>query len=226
MSKLKSASFYFWFLSWCLFVTSCSTLSKSQMPEATLPNPYNDHVATLSLENKLKMQRSIEDFYIGMRDPVMIPRILNEESSNPILPSLRTGENSVWFLKFFETLIGLQVMAKFNSFRGYQNSECYDAFVRASGMVPLPAASPLLSLDELMRAGNRIPDQNTYTSQVGLFCGRQGINMLQGIAPSKVAAIHLTLKNNLVLKKRLLKTASDEADMISLAYAQSLGSEN
>lgn len=190
------------------------------MVEST--SDYSNAVAALTPEQRKPMLRNLEDFFEGMRTGPLSTRIKDFEKGHPILNDLRTGEDSKWFVDFFETLVGAQLMAQSNSFRSYQNRNCLDAYVRPLVMQPLPPAAALMTLHDFMKAGPRIPDENTYTQQVRLFCGRSSINHFQGIEANKIIKIYLSLKNNKVLQKLVLSRAAGEAQLILQAYRSAL----
>ncbi|HVJ65466.1 MAG TPA: hypothetical protein VM901_09445 [Bdellovibrionota bacterium] len=206
---------------------ACSTRSNSSTADTAIVSegPYAETFESWSPEQKKSRTRSIENFFEAIRPERLAARTTAFENEHPTLMQLRSGETSTWFGALFETLVGTQLMAQSNSFRSYKNVHCLDAFVRPLASVPLPPASELMSLDEFMKAGPRIPDENTYVQQVRLFCGRRAINALQGLENAQVTKIYLSLKNNLVLQRAVLSRASDEATQILNTYRAALSND-
>ncbi len=208
-----------------LAATGCSSSTAVEgNTEATAPSVYKDTLGSADFDKRTLMLKSIEDFFAGVsgEGSVISLRSKTVESENPVLASLVSSDTTAWFPVFFETLVGTQLMAQSNSFRSYKNWHCLDAFVRPLSSTPLPPATELMTLNDFMKAGPRIPDEPTYVGQVRLFCGRRSINLYQGMEPEQIAKIYLSLKNNVVLQKWILARAATEATLILQAYRESL----
>jgi hypothetical protein len=204
--------------------SGCSSSKSGTEPQASIstPNEYTRAVGEADFDKRTLMLKSIEDFFAAVSTEALTARAKSIESENPVLSTLSGTDSAPWFGGLFETLVGAQLMAQSNSFRSYNNSHCLDAFVRPLGSTPLPPAAELMSLNDFMKAGPRIPDEPTYVGQVRLFCGRRSINLYQGLAPAQVTKIYLSLKNNVVLQKWILAKAASEATLILQAYRESL----
>ena len=216
-----------------MFCPSCSTPPPTNYAEPVESNEYTSIIAKWSAKERRAQLQSAEDFFAGVREGGLAPRGRTFEANHPVLSTLKVGEPSIWFGVFFETLVGAQLMAKSNSFRSYDNVNCYESFVRPLSASPLPPAAELMPLHDFLVAGPRIPDENTYIGQVRLYCGRRSINLFQQITvgatpesqatiPAQILRIHLSLKNNLVLQKLILARAAAEAEVILNSYRGAL----
>lgn len=209
-----------------LLLESCSTSKKSYNQSG--PSGYKNANKLLPDDILKASQSNIETYFELIASNILTETAINITQSDPILSFLINNKTpsdapkANWSASLIETLVVAETTARANSFRNYNNQECFDAFLMPMDAKPFPQEIEARSLQQFIKLGPKISDEQAFSAQIRSLCARRSINSLQNYSEQELATIFLTLKHNVVLRKKILSRASVESTLIRDAYRELL----